>query len=177
MMLSAARKVHAARPDARFLVAAFNESQAAAVRARLPAGLPIDVHVGRTPEIIELADSCVAVSGSVGLEMLYRAKPAVVVYRVTRITAWLLWILVKVKYMSLVNLLEGEVLYPEIPTTCDESDRIAGYVLGWLNDPARRAALVARLEALRDRVAVPGACARAAEFVLGALGRELRAAA
>ena len=82
MMLAAARKIHAARPDTRFLVAAFNERQADAVRANCPPGVPIDVHVGRTPEIIELADACVAVSGSVSLEIMYRAKPAVIVYRV-----------------------------------------------------------------------------------------------
>src|SRR5262245_1393696 len=43
MLVGAARKVHAARPDARFLVAAFNERQAASVRGLLPAGVPIEV--------------------------------------------------------------------------------------------------------------------------------------
>jgi lipid-A-disaccharide synthase len=166
-LLAAARKVHTARPDTRFLVAAFNDRQADAVRAMMPAGVPIDVHVGRTPEIIELADACAAVSGSVGLELMYRAKPAVVVYTLNRYLRWLVGKLVKVKYMSLVNLLEGEELYPEIYAFRDESDRIAGHLLGWLNDPARRAALVERLEALRGRVAVPGASERAADFLLG----------
>jgi len=79
MMLAAGQKVHAARPDTRFLVAAFNQRQAEAVRAILPAGLPVEIHVGRTPEIIELAEACIAVSGSVSLELMYRAKPTVVV--------------------------------------------------------------------------------------------------
>jgi lipid-A-disaccharide synthase len=177
MLLSAARKVHAVRPDTRFLVAAFNADHAAAVRASRPAGVPIDVHVGRTPEVIELAEACVAVSGSVGLELMYRAKPAVVVYRVPRVAVWLLRPLIKAKYMSLVNLLAGEELYPEIPTARDESDRIAGHILGWLNDPQSRAGLVAQLETLRDRVAVPGACARAAAYLLGQHEREQRAVA
>ncbi len=177
MILAAARKVHAARPDTRFLVAAYNDRQAAAVRAALPPGVPIDVHVGRTPEVIELADACVAVSGSVGLELMYRAKPTVVVYRLKPTTLWLVMRLVKVRYMSLVNLLAGEELYPEIPTSRDESDRIAGHLLEWLTDPVRRGALVGRLEALRDRVAVPGACERAAAYILGAAGAAGRAAA
>ena len=86
-------------------------------------------------------------------------------------------LLVKVKYMSLVNLLAGEEIYPEVPTADDESDRIAGHVLGWLNDPASRAALVGRVAALRDRVAVPGACDRAADFLLGTHGQVRRVAA
>ncbi len=177
MMLAAARKIHAARPDARFLVAAFNDRQAGAVRAQLPLGVPIDVYVGRTPEIIELAEACIAVSGSVSLELMFRAKPTVVVFRVGRVAAWVLRRMIKTKYMSLVNLLAGEELFPEVATDRDESDRIAGHVLGWLNDPASRLALVGRVAALRDRVAVPGACDRAADYLLGASELARRVAA
>ena len=176
MLVGAARKVFAARPDARFLVAAFNERQATAVRALVPAGVPIDVHVGRTPEIIELADVCASVSGSVSLELLFRAKPTVIVFHVNRLYKWLARRVLGVKYITLVNLLANEELFPELLTARDESDAIAGHLLGWLNDPASRAALVGRLEALRARVAVPGACDRAAEFLLGGAGARRAAA-
>lgn len=169
MMLAAARKVHAARPDTRFLVAAFNARHAAAVRTLVPPGLPVEVHVGRTPEIIELSEACIAVSGSVGLEMMYRAKPAVIVYRVGRVAAWFLSQIIKAKYMSLVNLLLNDDLYPEFAGGSDYSGDIAAHVVGWLNEPGRRDAVVNRLVALRDRVAVPGACDRAAAFLLGAV--------
>jgi lipid-A-disaccharide synthase len=177
MMFSAARKIHAARPDTRFLVAAFNEKQANSVRAVLPAGVPIDVHVGRTPEIIELAETCVAVSGSVGLELMYRVKPTVVVFRMDRIGLWLVRQMVKIKHISIVNLLADERLYPEIGTSRDESDFITEHTLGWLNDPAKREALVNRLTDLRARVAQPGACERAAEFLLGDSVKQKLAAA
>ncbi|MBY0459507.1 MAG: lipid-A-disaccharide synthase [Gemmataceae bacterium] len=169
-MLAAAKKIHAARPDTRFLVAAFNPRQAESVRALIPAGLPVDVHSGLTPEIIELAEACVAVSGSVSLELMNRLKPTVVVYRVSRLAELVLARLIRVKYMSLVNLLVDDTIYPEFPTSRDRSDQIAGHVLEWLNDPAARDAVVSRLAALRERVAVPGACDRAADFLLGAAG-------
>jgi lipid-A-disaccharide synthase len=167
MMLAAARKIHAARPDTRFLVAAFNERQAEVVRGMLPTGVPVAVHAGRTPEIIELAEACVAVSGSVSLELMYRTKPSVIVYRMNCYGLWLVRRLVKVRYMSLVNLLAGEELFPEIATSHDESDRIAEHILGWLNDSVNYADVVGRVTALRDRVAIPGACERAASFLLG----------
>ena len=170
MMLAAARKVHAARMDTRFLVAAFSARHAAAVRALLPAGLPVEVHVGRTPEVIELAEACIAVSGSVSLEMMYRAKPAAVVYRLGPVATWFLGRIIKAKYMALPNLLLDEELYPEFAGGGDYSDAIAGHILGWLNDPLRRNAVVNRLAALRARVAVPGACDRAAAFLLGVAG-------
>ncbi len=170
LLLAAARRIAAARPDVRFLVASFNESQAAMVREMAAgSGLPLEVHVGRTPEVIELADACVSVSGSVGLEMLYRLKPAVVVYKIRPIHRVLMRWLVKVPYISLVNLLADDELYPEFPTTRDDSAAIAGHVLRWLSDPAARAVTVGRLRALRDRVAVPGACERAAAFLAEAV--------
>ncbi|MDY3556643.1 lipid-A-disaccharide synthase [Gemmata sp. JC717] len=166
-MLATAQKIHVARPDVRFLVGAFNAPQAEAVRALLPAGLPVEIHVGRTPEVIELADACLAVSGSVSLELMYRAKPTVVMYCVGRVEGWVLKQLINVKYMSLVNLLLNEPLYPEYPTWHDRSAEMARDIVGWLNDPARRQAVVDRLIALRSRAAVPGACDRAAAFLVG----------
>ena len=77
-MLRAAARTHAARPDTRFLVACYKEAHRAMVLRRLEGyRLPIEAHVGRTPEIIRLAHACVAVSGSVGLELLYHGKPDV----------------------------------------------------------------------------------------------------
>jgi lipid-A-disaccharide synthase len=179
LMIAAAQKVFAARPDTRFLVASFNEPQAAKARELFAAsGLPFEIHVGRTPEVIELAEACVSVSGSVGLEMMYRLKPAAVVYRVKRWAKWLARQLMTTRFISLVNLLAGEELYPEFLTARDDSGAIAAAVLKWLNDPAETAATVGKLRALRDRAAIPGACDRAAEFLVGELrGKAKRAAA
>lgn len=177
MMLSAARKIHAARPDTRFLIASFNDRQANTIRAMLPPGLPAEIHVGRTPEIIELAEMCVAVSGSVSLELMFRAKPTVIVYKLHPFYRLVALQALKTKYITLVNMLAGEELYPELLTSRDESDRIVELVLNWLNDPSQRQAVVDRIVALRDRVARPGACDRAAEYLLGTIAQQLRQAA
>ena len=179
-MLSVAKKVHAARPDARFLVASFNAGQAETARqAADAAGLPIEFHVGKTPEIIELADCCVAVSGSVSLEIMYRLKPAAIVYRGGLFLRVASWLLMKVKYITLVNLMADEEVYPEFATFREQSAAITGRVLTWLNDPVARGAVVDRLRQVRDTVAVPGACGRAADFLLEAVrsGQPRRTAA
>lgn len=166
MMLAAAEKIHATRPDVRFLVASFNERQRIAAQSTVRGTLPIEFHVGRTPEIIEAADACLAVSGSVGLELMFAAKPSVIVYRYSRLARWVSRQLMTCRYISLVNLLANEELFPEFLTFRDESDAIAGRLLEWLNDPTARAVASTKLAALRDRVAVPGACDRAAEFLV-----------
>jgi lipid-A-disaccharide synthase len=166
-MLNAARRIREACPDTRFLVAAFNDHQAE--KARLAATrrqLPVDVHVGRTPEIIELSECCVAVSGSVSLEMMYRRKPAVIVYRLPRMNLKVARRLAKVPYMSLVNLLADKVVYPEFATDRDPSAGVAAKIVEVLNDPARAAAIRGKLDELCAQVAKPGACAAAAQFIL-----------
>ena len=178
-MLRAAAAVRTHVPDARFLVASFNDAQAAVARELVAhAGVPAEVLVGRTPEIIELAEACVAVSGSVSLEMMTALTPAAIVYRLTtRLSLALGRYMKKVKYITLVNLLADEELYPEFLTSHDPSGGVSKRIVEWLRDPAAVAALQAKLMRVRDSVAVPGACDIAARRILaGAAGARRLAA-
>jgi len=167
LQLKVAARIREAIAESRFVVAAFNEKQAGFIRRSLAgSGLPVDVHVKRTPEIIEAADVAVAVSGSVGLELLSRLTPTAVVYRVTPMQLLLTRTLKACKYISLVNLLTDEELFPEFLTTSDDPDPIARPVIEWLKFPEQRLGTIEKLRTLRTKVAVPGACARAAEFLL-----------
>jgi lipid-A-disaccharide synthase len=98
-----------------------------------------------------------------------RLKPTVVVYRVAPLAWWLSKPFITCQYISLVNLLAGAEVYPEYLTNRDNPDEVAGHVIGWLTRPTGREAVVTRLRELRDRAAVPGACERAAEFLLADL--------
>ncbi len=189
--LRAARLIRAQVPDVRFAVASFKPHQARiARRAVASSGLPIEVFVGRTPELVELATCCLAVSGSVSLELLYRTKPTVILYWISPLAYRVQQQFRKVKYITLVNLLAGgelfpadtrpydpdspqadEALFPEYLTCQDKSPQIARHAIGWLNDPDSRERLVARLAALRAEVGHGGASARAAEYILDELGR------
>ena len=173
MLYRSAARIHQARPDTRFLVACFKPHQQEWIEEYLArhAPLPMATHVGKTPEIIELAGACITVSGSVSLELLWRAKPSVVVYRMgpvgLKVARWL----VKVPYMCLVNLLAEKELYPEFATHRCESGPVSERILRWLNDPAAYSALCDELSALRNRVAKPGACDRTAQFIIDRLAQ------
>ena len=170
MMVKAAKIVAAKRPGVRFLVASFKEKQAVMAREMLrDSGLNADIHICRTPEIIELGTICVAVSGSVSLELLSRLKPTIVVYKMNRRFRFIAGFLIRVKYISLVNLLLDRGLFPEYPTASDESKAIAGDMLNWLEHPEKLAEVREELRKLRDQVAKPGAVERAAEFLIGEL--------
>lgn len=187
--LKAAAIVRRQAPEARFAVAAFKPSHAELARSAAAAsGLPVDVHVGRTPELIRLANCCMACSGSVSLELLHQARPTVILYYISRVAYFVQGFFRKVKYITLVNLLAAEdafdrdvapfnpsqpgadrVPFPEYLTCEDKSAEIAAHVIEWLTDPVKREARVARLERLRDHVGHGGASQRAAEYILQTL--------
>jgi lipid-A-disaccharide synthase len=177
--MRAAAALHRARPDVRFLVASFRPHQQQMVDEylRRHPGLPIDTHVGRTPEIIELSHACLAVSGSVSLELLYRVKPTVVVYRIGRLDMRVCNYFKTSPYICLVNLLAGQELYPEFLTDHCQATAMSRHLLTWLDDAPAYAATCAALSDLRDRVAVPGACARTAAAILETLSAGGRRAA
>jgi lipid-A-disaccharide synthase len=187
--LKAAAIVHEKVPDARFALAAFKPHQAELARPLVEqSGLPIEICLGKTPELMRLADCAMSVSGSVSLELLYHTVPTVILYWVSRPAYFVQKFARKVKYITLVNLLSCDgladedltpydpsqpdadrVLFPEYLTCEDKSAQIAGHIVEWLTDPAKRAARVEALSALKDRVAHGGASGRAAEYILNVI--------
>jgi lipid-A-disaccharide synthase len=187
--LKAAAIVRASVPDVRLAVAAFKPRQAERARRQVAAsGLPVEVHAGRTPELIRLADCCMACSGSVSLELLHHARPTVILYWIGRVAYFAQGFFRKVKYITLVNLLAVDdplggdlapydpsqpdaerVLFPEYLTCEDKSAQIAAHVIEWLTEPAKREARIAELARLRDEVGHGGASRHAAEHILKTL--------
>jgi lipid-A-disaccharide synthase len=173
--LMAAQSIRQRVPQARFAIAAFRPHQAEyARRLVVQAGLPIEVFVGRTPELIEAAVCCMACSGSVSLELLYHKKPTVILYWITRFAYWVQGFFRKARFITLVNLLAGRELFPEYLTWEDKSEQIAAHVVRWLVDDNRREELVAELAKLKARVARGGASRVGAEYVLAQLDARRR---
>jgi lipid-A-disaccharide synthase len=188
-LLKAAAMVRAKVPHVRLALAAFKPHQAEIARREVAAsGLPIEVYVGKTPELIRLADCAMAVSGSVSLELLYHTTPTVILYSISRPAYFVQRFFRKVKYITLVNLLTTDELFPEDLTpfdpgqedadrvlfpeylTCeDKSAQIAVHVVEWLTNWARREARVAQLARLKAEVAHGGASEQAARYILDAL--------
>ena len=170
LLLKAAAQVRREVRDVRIAIASYNERQADMARKLVVAGpVPADVFVSRTPELIAAAECCLACSGSVSLELLYHAKPSVIVYRVAWLTYQLVRPLIRVRHISLVNLLSQEPLFPEFPTWRDCSTEVARHAIGWLTEEATRRQLIGKLETLRDEVAAGGASAVAADYIWRAL--------
>jgi lipid-A-disaccharide synthase len=175
-MVRAAAKLVQKRPDVRFAVACLHERHkilAEGIIARTLAsegtqpGALIEVHAGRTPELIRLARVAWAVSGSVGLELMVEALPSVVLYKIKRFDLWVARWFIKSKYISLVNLMADDEVFPEYLTWRDVSDDLARWALAWLQESEARSRATASLVSLRSLVARPGASDRAAQHIAG----------
>jgi lipid-A-disaccharide synthase len=184
--LRAARLIEEQAPGVRFAVASFDERQARLARDLVhTSGVAAEVFVGRTGELAQLAECCLACSGSVSLELLHHGKPAVILYSIGRLAYAVQALFRRVKYITLVNLLAADELnprdlapfdpaqpgaeqvpFPEYLTCRDKSRELAAHIVTWLADEPSRQAYIARLEELRLRFGHAGASRRAAEYIV-----------
>lgn len=178
MMLDVMRDLHAQHPDVRFLVPCYKpefESRCRELATQGNIELPITYYEGMAPEVIDAAECCLMVSGSVSLEMLARRTPAAVIYR-SNIVAWtLLGPIIQTKFITLVNLIAGREVFPEwVIVARPKRDRraIVATLDEWLSNDDALSEQVGELEALASLSAEPGGIERAAEAVIRKLPAE-----
>ena len=151
----------------------------------------IELHVDRTPELMVSATACMACSGSVSLELMHHRKPTVIVYKMGRMISIAQLILMRTRFMTLVNLIAVKdigkkswlpadpdsgsecaqlMIMPEYLSTGDVSAPAANHIINWLNNPDQLQKTVDQLDALAVKYAKPGAVDTAADYILKTLG-------
>ncbi|MFN9372342.1 MAG: lipid-A-disaccharide synthase [Planctomycetaceae bacterium] len=180
VQLEVMERLHRQFPDARFLIASYKDRQRELCEQILTGrgtNLPLEFHVGKVAEILQLGQVCLMVSGSVSLEVLARQVPAVVLYRV----GWVNWILgrmlIRCPFISLPNLIAKRKIFPEyVLRTIDPQviDQMTADLAGWLSDSTARARQQAEIASLAATLASPGATQRAAQALLDELGWPVR---
>lgn len=126
---------------------------------------PLLVETGRY-DVMAASDLLFLASGTVTLEAAILAIPAIVTYRVSPVTFFLGRWFIKVPHVSLVNLIAGREVVPEILQKDATPERLAGEGLALLEDRERRDAMCDELRKVRDALGGPGAACRAAGLAL-----------
>ncbi|HXL22459.1 MAG TPA: lipid-A-disaccharide synthase [Candidatus Dormibacteraeota bacterium] len=116
------------------------------------------------------ADAALVCSGTATVEAALLDTPMAVVYRVTPITALLAKPLVRTKFFSMVNLIAGRAVVPELIQGDFTAPRAAAE-LRRLLDPAFSSELRRGLAEVRARLGPPGAIDRAADAIAALLQR------
>ena len=179
-LLSTVKRVQYELPHVQPVFAAFNDEHAVMIQERLTAQkMSMPIFVGQTTELIRAADCCLAVSGSVSLELLACNKPSVIYYRVGWLPLLIQRFFRRTRYITLVNLLgasnhwrqsifyddsvwiipnepsaadRSQMLFPEFLTSSDRSAEMAAWLIHWLETPGLLAAQKHRLDALLREV-------------------------
>ncbi|MDR1400880.1 MAG: hypothetical protein LBI98_00980 [Endomicrobium sp.] len=135
-----------------------------------------DSIVFRLPEYIEFCQSgdferrksidfAICPSGTVSLENTLMGVPMVVIYKLSYFNYFFIRAIIKVKYITLVNILADKNIIPELVQTNAKPKKIAALVLEQLEleNYIRKAK---ELNAFRKILGVPGVSRRAAEIIL-----------
>jgi len=118
--------------------------------ARVAPGLPIALFEGKSREVITAADLVLTASGTAALEAMLLERPMLVGYRLNTLTYRLITSLglVKVRYVSLPNLLADQALVPEFIQDACAPETLGPALLGLLDDPQRVRAMRRRFREL-----------------------------
>jgi lipid-A-disaccharide synthase len=116
-------------------------------------------------EGIAAADLALSSSGTATLECAVLGTPVVVMYRLSRATHWLARRLVKVPYFSLVNIVAGRKIVPELLQGDVTGQRIADEALRLL-EPSTYDCVRRDLAAVKEQLGKFGASRRAAKVIM-----------
>ena len=154
-------------PGLRCVLPAANAARRVRIDALLAAypGLPVQVLDGQSHTAMAAADAVLLASGTSALEAMLLKKPMVVAYRTGRLTHALASRLVKLKHVSLPNLLAGRELVPELLQDAATVGALSGQVQRCLDQTPERAALIAEFDALHRQLR-RGASERAAAALM-----------
>src|SRR5215471_7714502 len=127
---------------------------------------PIRVIEGESWDAMAHADLALAASGTVTVEAALLGTPMVAFYKVTA-ASWLAGkFLVDVPFYSMVNLIAGRAVVPELMQSQMTGENLAREVRRLLDDPAARAEMKQGLADVRDKLAGRnGAPQRAADAI------------
>lgn len=157
VILEMARK----RPDYKFLVAGV-DNLPSEIYAPFNAFDNIEVVFDRTYDILKAANASVVTSGTATLEACLLSAPQVVVYR----TSWLTYkvgrAVIKVDYLSLVNLIAGKAVVKELIQDDFNVSKVLEEVERILNEPTYCGQMLADYQEVKEKIGFEPASKRAA---------------
>jgi lipid-A-disaccharide synthase len=168
-IFEAAQQLQTQLPKVHFWIPLAREEYRPAIEAaighyQLSATLVAD----KPDAVLAAADLAIAKSGTVSLELALLKVPHIVIYKFSKITAWIAQKIIRVNvlYVSPANLAQMKPLVPELIQDDASPERIVAESLAILQDPERRQRLAADFQEMRDAFGPPGACDRVAQEVL-----------
>jgi lipid-A-disaccharide synthase len=116
-------------------------------------------------ESLAAADVALSSSGTATLECAIAGTPVVVVYRLSPANYWLAKRVVTLSHFSLINIIAGKAVVPELLQHDVNGEKIARVVRD-IVEPATFSRMREELALVREKLGGPGASRRAAEAIM-----------
>ncbi|QBQ41304.1 lipid-A-disaccharide synthase [Sphingobacterium psychroaquaticum] len=127
--------------------------------------LPIRVVFNQTYDLLQVADAAVVTSGTATLETGILKVPQVVVYKANALSIKIARLLVKVKFISLVNLINNFLSVRELIQEDCTTRAIADELKELINNKEHRASVLENYDILAEKLGQPGASQKAAKLI------------
>ena len=111
--------------------------------------IPYTLIPGHAAEIAACSDCVIVASGTASLECALLEKPMCIIYKASLLTYMATFKLIKVKYLGLCNLLQNEMIVPELLQYDCNSHELTRIIIELLNDYAVSHRMQARLQRLK----------------------------
>lgn len=142
-------------PHLKFITSAINETRNQEFQSRvkkLAPNLPIEFFIKRSHDVLAAADVVLVTSGTATLETLLFKRPMVVAYKMSGLTYQIAKRIVKLKYISLPNLLADENLVPEFIQQNANPENMSNALLDFLNHPEKTQSLEKKFLAIHNQL-------------------------
>jgi lipid-A-disaccharide synthase len=174
VMIEAAEKIHARRPDTQFVIPrATTVKQEIVDHLLTMSKLSIKVVDAYRYNVRNAMDFAIVVSGTATLETGLLGVPMAIIYKV----AYLSWLigknLVNIPYIGLINIVAGDMVCPELIQDQCTPQNIADRVLKILNDERELEKIKYQLSKVKEKMGGPGASARVANIVLETISQSV----
>ena len=126
----------------------------------------MEIQIGNLPQALAQADVAIASTGTVTMECAFFGVPTVTLYKTSWSTYQIGNRIVKVKWLTMPNILADEEIYPEFVQGAATPGPIAGAALELLQNEPRRIQIKKRLAEVVSSLGGPGATTRAATAIL-----------
>ena len=164
-MLDAVRVLRKERDVEAYIIQAPTIAREKLERIMREHGVEVEILPHDRGEGVASADVTLASSGTATLESAVLGTPVVVMYRLSRATHFIGRRLVRLPHWSLVNIIAGKEVVPELIQGDVNGERIASEVRRMM-EPETNARLGRELAEIRGKLGQPGASRRAAEEIL-----------
>lgn len=128
--------------------------------------LDIPIVFDQTYDLLKNAEAAVVTSGTATLETGILRVPQVVVYKANPISVWLARKLIKVKFISLVNLINDYLSVIELIQEDCNTDEIKEEIGKIIMNAEHRASIMENYDVLAEKLGEPGASLRTAKLIV-----------